>query len=88
MHCTALNCNAGPKEPRPWGSNRLQPRILLRGLLPLAVETQPRPKNAMERNGRGVGAGGGDQLAILKVGQGALDRAAGEAGASGDRLMG
>jgi hypothetical protein len=42
----------------------------------------------MDWNGRGVRAGAGDQLATLKVGQGALDRAAGEAGARGDRLMG
>jgi hypothetical protein len=52
------------------------------------METQPRPENAMDWNGRGVRAGAGDQLAFLKVGQGALDRAAGEAGAGSDRLMG
>ena len=42
----------------------------------------------MEWNGGGVSSGGGDQLAILKVGQCALDRAAGQARAGGDRLMG
>ena len=41
----------------------------------------------MERNGRGVGTGGRDQLPTLKVCQCALDSAAREAGGSGDRLM-
>ena len=41
----------------------------------------------MEWNGSRVRAGGGDKLAILKVGQRALDRASGESSAGGDRLM-
>ena len=42
----------------------------------------------MEWNGGGVRTGGGDQLAILKVCQCALDRASGEASGACDRLMG
>jgi len=42
----------------------------------------------MEWNGSGVRTCCGDKLALLKVGQCALDRASGEASAGGDRLMG
>jgi hypothetical protein len=56
--------------------------------LPPAVETQPGPEDAMERDGGWVRPCGSDQLAILKVCQGVLDGASGEAGGGGDRLMG
>jgi hypothetical protein len=42
----------------------------------------------MEGDGGGVRARGDDELAFLKMGEGALDGAAGEAGGIGDRLMG
>ena len=69
------------------GSSVIAKSLSLR-LLPLPVEAQPRPEDAMQWNSSRVRTGGGDELTILKVCQCALDRASGEASAGGDRLMG
>ena len=52
-----------------------------------AIEAKPGAQDAMERDGCGVGTSRGDEVPTLKVREGALDGASGEAGGASNGLM-